>query len=510
MLTQKEVIFSIEKSVNKVNNSKTDFNLICQFKDRYTKWILYVWDCFPDLEEIDDIKNIVLKSFKFYHKNLEIPEYSVIDSTVVKDLISINDPPKKFQGWRVRREADGYILMYKRFGRMKKSLYIGKSWDEKQATKEIDKLLYELKPDPFQVPQQAEEVVKPPIHIKHDFKVGDKVRNKLKPDQNFNYPRTIGTIKQLYPFNCIVNFKTTNRDYPRSYDQIEKVEEELKISFPLDSKVIFDKPGYNITGKTGIVTFILDSNTCTVDFGENGGLVDCDVSMLKACPVYTHPTFKIGDEVLFNTPGYQITNQIGKITEQTSEDSFLIYFGEDIGYYDCKDKEFIKAPLFTTVPKNFQGWHVIYLGKHKYIYLTKHFEGKIKTIYIGKIWDEEKAIRRIKELGSPYTIFKKKKFIVVTNQNLRSYDLIGTMLSSYDGVYEIEFPDSVEVLEEKDFRKTIKSDLNLKRGDIVRLIKENKNGTLIGFKRDNEFIIELDGIRFVYNRKDFYKIMNGK
>jgi len=50
----------------------------------------------------------------------------------------------------------------------------------------------------------------------------------------------------------------------------------------------------------------------------------------------------------------------------------------------------------SPLPKNFQGW-TVYLGKDGYIRLYKKRQGRGWSVHVGKVWDEEKAGRKIAE-----------------------------------------------------------------------------------------------------------------
>jgi 2'-5' RNA ligase len=53
----------------------------------------------------------------------------------------------------------------------------------------------------------------------------------------------------------------------------------------------------------------------------------------------------------------------------------------------------------APVPKTFMGWSV-QTGKDGYIRLYKSFQGQVKSLYIGKTWNPEKAERKIAETAS--------------------------------------------------------------------------------------------------------------
>ena len=48
------------------------------------------------------------------------------------------------------------------------------------------------------------------------------------------------------------------------------------------------------------------------------------------------------------------------------------------------------------IPKDFQGWSV-QCGKDGYIRLHKKERGRVLSLHVGKVWDEEKAGRKIAE-----------------------------------------------------------------------------------------------------------------
>jgi hypothetical protein len=47
------------------------------------------------------------------------------------------------------------------------------------------------------------------------------------------------------------------------------------------------------------------------------------------------------------------------------------------------------------IPKTFQGWTVQRSKKDGFIRLYKSFSGKVKCLYIGRSWDEAKALTKI-------------------------------------------------------------------------------------------------------------------
>jgi hypothetical protein len=48
------------------------------------------------------------------------------------------------------------------------------------------------------------------------------------------------------------------------------------------------------------------------------------------------------------------------------------------------------------MPKSFQGW-TVQRSKDGFIRLYKSFKGKVKSLYIGRAWDESKAATKISE-----------------------------------------------------------------------------------------------------------------
>lgn len=50
-------------------------------------------------------------------------------------------------------------------------------------------------------------------------------------------------------------------------------------------------------------------------------------------------------------------------------------------------------------PKNFNGW-TVQTGKDGFIRLYKSFKGKVKSLYIGRVWNEAKALTKIKDKES--------------------------------------------------------------------------------------------------------------
>jgi hypothetical protein len=51
----------------------------------------------------------------------------------------------------------------------------------------------------------------------------------------------------------------------------------------------------------------------------------------------------------------------------------------------------------SETPKSFQGW-TVQRSKDGFIRLYKSFKGKVKSIYIGRAWDEAKAAKKISEV----------------------------------------------------------------------------------------------------------------
>ena len=518
MLTPSEVIFSIQQSLNKKNQNKIDFNLKCHFKDSDINWTLYTWDFMPDVEEINDIKSIVLKSFKFYHANLKIPEFNLEDNLLQDTLdiaTSLSDQiekmPTNFHGWNVRKEKDGRCQIYKYIDHKKKGIYIGKIWDENIALTKIAL---------FENPKDS------------NIRVGDTVR--VKNSLNLYEANKTGLIKKKYKNDTfLIDFVDVSRIYAGK--NIEKVFDTdilpepvvpapviLKQTFQLDNKVRFSAPGYATSGKVGIVLYKLNDDLYTIDFGENGGLVNCSPDMLSNLPVYTHPTFEIDDEVLFTEKGYDITDKIGKITEQNSENNFKIYFGKDLGYFDCDDTEFvkkintvaIKKQKSKVVPSHFQGCQVVrkIVNKCGYLYLRKSFEGKSKFLYIGKEWDEDKAVQALKNYSQNIKRYKRFPLVIVNNKNLKTYGLFGEVLSYYDEIYEIKFPDYIDLVEEKDVRKPRHRDSHYNNGDVVRVREGYPNSDVYGivYSHTNQTMFKIDFGDFikVYNRNEIHKIMN--
>ena len=58
----------------------------------------------------------------------------------------------------------------------------------------------------------------------------------------------------------------------------------------------------------------------------------------------------------------------------------------------------INTDVTHQLPSHFEGWII---GSHKgFIKLHKRINGKVRSIYIGKVWDDEKAKAKIRAIAS--------------------------------------------------------------------------------------------------------------
>jgi len=64
---------------------------------------MYVWEYMPDMEDINEIKDIVMRSFRFYHQNLKIPEYGLMGH-FINSINDVKFPPNS----RVMFNSPGY------------------------------------------------------------------------------------------------------------------------------------------------------------------------------------------------------------------------------------------------------------------------------------------------------------------------------------------------------------------------------------------------------------------
>lgn len=76
------VIFECEERHNNYSKSGTEWALYVRFPND-DRWVVKTWKRRPSNVDIDEIKDIVLRSFEFYHKNLRIPPFH-ISATVVQ------------------------------------------------------------------------------------------------------------------------------------------------------------------------------------------------------------------------------------------------------------------------------------------------------------------------------------------------------------------------------------------------------------------------------------------
>ena len=55
------------------------------------------------------------------------------------------------------------------------------------------------------------------------------------------------------------------------------------------------------------------------------------------------------------------------------------------------------TPPIEDVPKSFEGW-TVQTGKDGYIRLYKSFKGHVKSLYVGRGWNPEKAMSKIQQI----------------------------------------------------------------------------------------------------------------
>jgi len=248
-----EVVFKLVEG-EKINGRQM-YNLICISGN--IEWILYVWDFYPDHEEICDVKTTILRAWRFYHKTLQIPSFDIGVETEVRVWKNIFPIPE------IVVEADTPI---------------------------------------------PEKTTASPSVSNIQFKVGDSVRNKLKPGYiETSYSRKIGIIKELLPNKCVVVFDDNKKNYYRPYEQIELIDVpvpvpvlKLKKSKMQRCKII--EPAskfYNYIGKIidivdDIVEVEIVDKKMLLQKDEVTKLNARDVNFYKGDIVNTIPDNKIG------------------------------------------------------------------------------------------------------------------------------------------------------------------------------------------------------------------------
>lgn len=71
------VSFRLYDRRNSFKKSGREWALSAQFKD-YQSWVIKIWgNKKPSDEEVEDVKKVVMRSFEFYHRHLQIPDFNM-------------------------------------------------------------------------------------------------------------------------------------------------------------------------------------------------------------------------------------------------------------------------------------------------------------------------------------------------------------------------------------------------------------------------------------------------
>lgn len=99
------------------------------------------------------------------------------------------------------------------------------------------------------------------------------------------------------------------------------------------------------------------------------------------------------DELLVSCP--EISQEMPFNTFKTYLHGFIVLM--QLVQADMMKNQEVKNMEETeqTIPKTYQGWTVQRSKKDGFIRLYKSITGKVKCLYIGRSWDEAKAITKI-------------------------------------------------------------------------------------------------------------------
>lgn len=73
-MSRTPVQFRIEERVNVHTKQKNEYAFDVRI-DEKTWWTVMTFNEKPSIEQEDDLKNIVMRSFEIYHRNLTIPQF---------------------------------------------------------------------------------------------------------------------------------------------------------------------------------------------------------------------------------------------------------------------------------------------------------------------------------------------------------------------------------------------------------------------------------------------------
>lgn len=98
------------------------------------------------------------------------------------------------------------------------------------------------------------------------------------------------------------------------------------------------------------------------------------------------------DELLVSCP---------EISQTMPYNTFKTYLHSFIALMELVQADMVKNQAVKNmeeteqIPKTYQGWTVQRSKKDGFIRLYKSLAGKVKCLYIGKLWDESKALNKI-------------------------------------------------------------------------------------------------------------------
>ena len=75
----KTCTFSVEKRRNVFRTSGTEYALYVSFTGNPSWWLIKAWGKKPTLASIKDAKEVAMRSFEVYHKQIRIPPFQLTE-----------------------------------------------------------------------------------------------------------------------------------------------------------------------------------------------------------------------------------------------------------------------------------------------------------------------------------------------------------------------------------------------------------------------------------------------
>ena len=76
-MVPKEVKFTLDKRVNVHRKSKKEYALKVRIDGQQTDWTIMAWENKPSDETLEEMKNVIMRSFSVYHSHIRFPSFEL-------------------------------------------------------------------------------------------------------------------------------------------------------------------------------------------------------------------------------------------------------------------------------------------------------------------------------------------------------------------------------------------------------------------------------------------------